>query len=440
LPDPRLQGRALDTLAYSVAFLDPAAAPGLFERSIAASRQAGDVVFVADALNGLGISRYLAGDYRSATTALMEGVASSREAGSSGTLTIGLAVLGYCLALQGRSARAQTCLRESLATARRLRDRAFAAQSLFALGFVEAQRGEHARAEEFLQESLEIAREASPLMVPFALLTYGFARYIGGDLVGSRIRLEESLALARKTALPWVTSWSLALLGNIARVSGKPQGARVHIEEALGAAKSHGLRMDLPLDAAARLARVMGDLDVAESLHHDALQAAHAIDSVLLMPAHLEALAGLAGLDERFPAGARLLGAAEAAREAHRLARHAPEREGYELDVDRIRRALADDEFRTAWNEGRAMSLEQASAYGARGRGERKRPAFGWGSLTKTELEVVRHVAQGLTNPEVARRLFVSRSTVKAHLAHIFAKVGVSTRAELAAQATRRGV
>ena len=55
------------------------------------------------------------------------------------------------------------------------------------------------------------------------------------------------------------------------------------------------------------------------------------------------------------------------------------------------------------------MSLEQASSYCARGRGERKRPAFGWGSLTPTELEVVRHVAQGCTNPEVARRLFVSR-------------------------------
>jgi DNA-binding CsgD family transcriptional regulator/tetratricopeptide (TPR) repeat protein len=370
----------------------------------------------------------------------MEGVAASREAGSFGTLTIGLAVLGYCLALQGRSARARTCLRESLTTARRLRDRAFAAQSLFALGFIEAQRGEHERAEAFLEESLDIAREASPLMVPFALLTSGFARYIGGDLDGSRTRLEESLALARKTALPWVTSWSLALLGHVARVSGRFEDARRYVDEALAAARSHELRADLPLDAAARLARVMGDLDAAESLHHDALQAAHAIDSVLLTPGHLEALAGLAGLDERFPEGARLLGAAEAAREAHSLVRHLPEREGYEVDVDRIRRALTDDEFRTAWDEGRAMSLEQAGAYCSRGRGERKRPAFGWRSLTPTELEVVRHVAQGLTNPEVARRLFVSRSTVKAHLAHIFAKVGVSTRAELAAQAVRRGV
>jgi predicted ATPase/DNA-binding CsgD family transcriptional regulator len=437
--DRRLEGRALDTLAYSTAFLDPPAAPRLFEQSVSVSREANDRAFVADALNGLGISHYLAGDYRSATTSLLEGVATSRESGNAATLTIGLAVLGYCLALQGRLARAQTCLRESLVTARRLRDRAFTAQSLFSLGFIDALRGEPARAEALLEESIDIARESSPLMVAFALLTHGLARYVAGDLDGSQTRLEGALALARKMALPWVTSWSLASLGNVARTSGKLDEARQQIDEALAVAKSSGLRTDLPIDAAARLAREMSDLEAAESLHHDALRVAYEINSVLLMPAHLEGLAGLAGLGGRSHEAARLWGAAEAAREAHSLARCAGERERYENDVARIRRALPAGEFRALWDEGRAMSLEEASAYCARGRGERKRPSFGWSSLTATELEVVRHVAQGLTNPEVARRLFVSRSTVKAHLAHIFAKIGVSTRAELAAKATRRG-
>lgn len=438
--DRRLEGRALDTLAYSTAFLDPAATPRLFEQSVSVSREAGDGPFVADALNGLGISHYLAGDYHTATTSLLEAVTCSRESGNAATLTIGLAVLGYCLALQGRLARAQTCLRESLVTARRLGDRAFCAQSLFSLGFIEAQRGEHARAEALLEESVDVAREASPLIVAFALLTHGWARYVAGDADGSRVRLEEALALGRTMALPWVTSWSLAFLGGAARMSGCLERAHVYIQEALAVAKSSGLHTDVPIDAAARLARDMGDLDLAESLQHDALNAAHAIDSVLLVPGHLEALAGLAGLDGRCREAVRLFGAAEAAREAHSLARHAAERDGYEADVDRIRRALPGGEFRAAWDEGRAMSLKQASSYCARGRGERRRPSFGWGSLTPTELEVVRHVTQGCTNPEVARRLFVAPSTVKAHLAHIFAKVGVSTRAELAAQATRRGL
>jgi DNA-binding CsgD family transcriptional regulator len=47
-------------------------------------------------------------------------------------------------------------------------------------------------------------------------------------------------------------------------------------------------------------------------------------------------------------------------------------------------------------------------------------------------------VAEGLRNADVAARLFVSPATVKTHLAHVFAKLGVSTRAELAGLAARR--
>jgi len=77
-------------------------------------------------------------------------------------------------------------------------------------------------------------------------------------------------------------------------------------------------------------------------------------------------------------------------------------------------------------------------AYARRARGERGRPAAGWGSLTPTERQVVDLVIDGHTNPQIAERLFMSLGTVKAHLAHIFAKLGVSTRAELAALAARR--
>ena len=61
-------------------------------------------------------------------------------------------------------------------------------------------------------------------------------------------------------------------------------------------------------------------------------------------------------------------------------------------------------------------------------------------SLTPTELRVVALVATGLTNPQIAERMFIARGTVKVHLGHVFAKLGVSTRAELAGQATKRGL
>jgi len=74
-------------------------------------------------------------------------------------------------------------------------------------------------------------------------------------------------------------------------------------------------------------------------------------------------------------------------------------------------------------------------AYAVRSGGGRKRPAAGWASLTPAELEVVRLVGEGLRNDAVARRLFIAPGTVKVHLSHIFAKLGITTRAELAAQA-----
>ncbi len=66
--------------------------------------------------------------------------------------------------------------------------------------------------------------------------------------------------------------------------------------------------------------------------------------------------------------------------------------DGYDEAVDATREALGQKEFDAGWAEGAALSTEEAIAYAQRGRGERKRPASGWGSLTPTERDVVRLV------------------------------------------------
>jgi DNA-binding CsgD family transcriptional regulator len=67
-----------------------------------------------------------------------------------------------------------------------------------------------------------------------------------------------------------------------------------------------------------------------------------------------------------------------------------------------------------------------------------RRPAFGWDSLTPTELRVVDLAVTGLTNREIAERLFVSRRTVATHLEHVYQKLGHGNRVELTAAAARR--
>ena len=66
--------------------------------------------------------------------------------------------------------------------------------------------------------------------------------------------------------------------------------------------------------------------------------------------------------------------------------------------------------------------------------------ARGWDALTEAELRVIGLVTEGLTNPQIAKRLFVSAQTVKTHMKNVFRKLGVSSRAELAALAARKGL
>ena len=87
--------------------------------------------------------------------------------------------------------------------------------------------------------------------------------------------------------------------------------------------------------------------------------------------------------------------------------------------------------------EGAALDWREAASYAARARGERKRPSHGWAALTPTEQQVVALVAEGLTNPQIAERLLMGRATVKTHLDHVFAKTGLHTRTELAAEYVR---
>jgi DNA-binding CsgD family transcriptional regulator len=100
---------------------------------------------------------------------------------------------------------------------------------------------------------------------------------------------------------------------------------------------------------------------------------------------------------------------------------------------------MGDEELDTAWAEGAALSTDEAIAYAQRRRGERKRPTSGWASLTPTERDVVRLVSEGLANKDVAARLFVSQRTVQSHLTHVYTKLGLTSRVQLAQEAARHG-
>jgi len=151
----------------------------------------------------------------------------------------------------------------------------------------------------------------------------------------------------------------------------------------------------------------------------------------------IELLGVLAAARERYTDAARLLAAADAARQPLRYLApgFAADRGAAARAASHARHILGDDRFTQAWDEGQGLTLDDAVAYATRKSGGRKRPATGWASLTPAEREVVRLAGEGLRNDAIARRLLIAPGTVKVHLTHIFAKLGITTRTELAAHA-----
>jgi DNA-binding CsgD family transcriptional regulator len=180
----------------------------------------------------------------------------------------------------------------------------------------------------------------------------------------------------------------------------------------------------------ALLARHEGDLDGACAEAHRALAVAEPAGLHLRTIDHLHLVAALAHQRGQTTMAARLFAAVttERARIGY-VACELPDREAVDAIATDVRAANP-----AAWTEGEVMAFTEAVDYARRSRGERVRPSVGWGSLTPTEQRVAAIVAQGRSNDDVARHLFMSVATVKTHLTHIYAKTGVTNRAELAAR------
>jgi predicted ATPase/class 3 adenylate cyclase/DNA-binding CsgD family transcriptional regulator len=188
----------------------------------------------------------------------------------------------------------------------------------------------------------------------------------------------------------------------------------------------------------ARVACSEGELEQAESDLHRALACAADHRAYQVLPDAFEVLGEVAGEVDQHRDAARFFGVADALRRRMGSVRYRVYDANHLTSVTHASEALGENAFQSAWEEGAAMSADEAIAYTQRGRGARKRPSSGWGSLTPTELDVVRLVSEGLANKDVATRLFISPRTVQTHLTHVYTKLGLTSRVQLAQEAARR--
>jgi predicted ATPase/DNA-binding CsgD family transcriptional regulator len=430
--DEATQGRCWHVLAAATFMVDPGASRPLFESSLELARASGDRWAEADSLQFLGFSHLLQHRPAPSGELLAQSGAMADEMGNAFQQAWQHLAFGTAKAYVGELEDAAMQLRTGINIARRVGDPAVEIWGCSCWAVVELSRGNVAELRA-IADSMD--RPGRPLGEAGTHVLDAL-RLIAADidhaaaLLGS---LGELLLISNDPpdgARMILLGATLALRAGDRTQARAAAGRALAGCEQLGSALAGACRVFL-----ARLDRYDGV--AAEQQAHAGL--AEITDAGLWaeVPDALELLGGFAIDSGSFAEGARLLAAATAMHE--RMGQQCWIAGEVEQDHARAVAELGDDFPRIA-AEGQQLDAPAAVAYGRRARGERRRPSFGWDSLTPTELEVVRLAAAGLTNPAIGERLFISRGTVKTHLLHVFAKLGVHTRAELAAAAIRHGL
>jgi DNA-binding CsgD family transcriptional regulator len=282
-----------------------------------------------------------------------------------------------------------------------------------------------------------------------ALVSFGACLVHAGKLAEGVGRLEEALQAAETIAEPTLrAAVSGAALGDLSVAARIQRDFDLAAERGEAARRRcHSLGLDL---AEARLlvdlgdsARERGRDRLADERYRAAIGLAGERGEPRVLADALSGLAFVAAGDGRHRTAALLFGAADGLRERAGVAMLAP---GAAAATDRLREqlaeALGDDVVAAAWAEGRSLSTTQAIAVAlaAAPTPSASPAAGGRAGLTRRELEVLRLLATGRTDREIAAALFIGLRTVNWHVGSILGKLGVTTRRAAVDQARAAGL
>src|SRR5919107_1411782 len=308
---------------------------------------------------------------------------------------------GFLNWMQGDQTTARSQLEESVTLWRGVGDKQGLAQALrFLSGSFESQ-GEYALARPLAEESVELFREGEDKFgLAITLSRLGITALAQGDHVAAQAALEEGVAICREIEDDWALALALRNLGIGAFRQGDYEQAVVHLRESLEVLRDTG--------------------------------------NPLYMQ-NLELLAAAVSMQGEHRRAALLFGAAGALREAVGAFVLPLYRAEYDLGVAAARAGLDEAAFSAAGSEGRAMTPEQAVEYSLEPSPATPHPR-NTAELSTREVEVLGLVAEGLTDPQVADRLYLSPRTVGQHLRSIYQKLGVPSRAAAVKEAVGRGL
>lgn len=389
------------------------------------------------------------GDYERTEALCRESLQLYRELADRSGIARSLYLLGEAAWTTGDTAKARALFEEALALRRELEDRERVAYSLYSLALLERSQGEYARSRTLFEESLSMNRElGNKRGIAILLMELAGTLFVSqGDHARVRLLLEEALALYKEVGDKEGLAASLCLTGQIALSEGDAVAAHRLAEESQGLYREmmhrHGIASSLAL--LARVAVFQGDYTAARSLYEESLALAREVGHKELIASGLEGMASVVAVQGEPAWATQLWGAAESLRIASGMPLAPVERAGYEQAVAAARDRLGERLFAAGWAEGRNVTPEQAlAAQGQKPAPSPARtvtPAPGYpAGLTAREVEVLRMVAKGLTNAQIAKALVLSEKTVATHLTHIFNKTNTENRAAAVAFAMRHGL
>jgi predicted ATPase/DNA-binding CsgD family transcriptional regulator len=406
------------------------------ERALAASEDVATPVR-AKVLRAAGRMALYQNDYEWAEVLSEESLALCRQLGDTQGIAHSLHYLGWAARERGNLTHATPLVEEALVLRRKLGHKEDIAWSLLQCGILNCLQGKYASADALFEESLELSREIGrPHVISWSLYRLAEARFLSqGDATTIHSLLAESLPLFRAVGEKSGMISSLYLSGRLALSQGHAPLARSLAEQGLAISREVGERWFTGqlLSLLGEVAAYQGDHATARALYEESLALARRAGRKVAMASGLQGLAGVVAAQGEYTWAARLWGAAEAMREATGAPIPPVERADYERALVSARAQLGEKTFAAAWKVGRTMTLEQALAsQGPVTTAQQStplspRPAYPDG-LTAREVEVLRLVALGMTDAQVAGQLVLSPRTVQGHLRSIYNKLNVTSR------------
>jgi len=356
-----------------------------------------------------------------------------------------LGCAGFLASNQGDFARAEALCEEGLRLAQRLNDPPGQALALMGLGHAASWGRDPARARPMFEQSLALYRALGDEWGTATTLTYlGNIAFFAADYGRARPLLEEASALFRKSGQAWGIAVTLYCLGLalLSQHQGDPT-AHAHLQESHDILKRLGdlrglIRVAVGLG---RFALDKDDFARARAHWHEGLSLAQEVGDQWATAHCLDGFAGLFTLEHQPDLAARLFGAADSLRE-HIGAGLLPAFQAWrERELPLARSALGNLAFEAAFAEGRRLTLDQTLALLETPAPDAPRIAKPAAlPLTAREIEVLRLLATGLTNAQIAASLVVSPTTVNAHLRNIYGKLGVTSRTAAVRFAVENGL